>query len=582
MKATIKLKLGAIAVASITAVAILGWNSHTTIAKVEHELYNSEFLAEVDDSVNDMRINRLQAVLSMFEVLEQHDGVTSLTEMEDEIVKMETASVKMKEFMVKLEQQNNKNMEKTGEHLFDPKIITETLKHVEELAQIVGVDVVAALRKNASPEEIKTILQPVQEHRQTLAKEFREIDETLAKELADDNKILHEDITKADKLGLIVAGIALVFLTIFVTTTALSITRPLRRISSEVEVMSEGNYGNDISGADRGDEIGDMARSLNHNVKKIREIVGNIQVSSSSVAASAEEISSASMDLSKRTESQASTLEQTAASMEQITGTVRSNAKNSQEANTFATEARAVAQEGGEVVKKVVGAMEKITTSSTKIADIISVIDEIAFQTNLLALNAAVEAARAGDAGKGFAVVADEVRALAGRSSQASKEIKELINQSVNQVKDGSVLVEKAGTTLDKVVDSFNKLAALISEITVAGEEQSQGINEINSAVSQMDAATQENAAMVEESTASAQTLSELAQNLNELLTFFKFEATEQSSAPVAEVKPAPKKVKTTPKPVAKIANNNQADFKPKKVASAAPVKSASEGWEEF
>ncbi len=348
----------------------------------------------------------------------------------------------------------------------------------------------------------------------------------------------------------------------------------LNEIKEVITSLAEGDLTKKIDGEYQGmfDEI---KQAVNETIEKLKQISGEIKEAAGSVSASAGEISSSSADLSKRTEGQASTLEQTAASMEEITGTVRSNAKNSQDANTFATEAKAVAQEGGDVVKRVVGAMEKITASSTKISDIISVIDEIAFQTNLLALNAAVEAARAGDAGKGFAVVADEVRALAGRSSAASKQIKELINQSVDQVKDGSSLVEKAGVTLDKVVDSFNKLAGLISEITVAGEEQAQGINEINTAVSQMDSATQENAAMVEEATASAQTLSELATNLNDLVGFFKVDENDQPKAPVkAAVKPAQKKIAGTA--------NVKVSPAPKKVASAAPAKGSDEGWEEF
>jgi PAS domain S-box-containing protein len=335
--------------------------------------------------------------------------------------------------------------------------------------------------------------------------------------------------------------------------------------------LAQGDLTKNIEGEYQG-IFYDIKSSVNETIERLKQTANDIKSASTSVAASAGEISSASADLSRRTESQASTLEETAASMEEITGTVRTNSKNAQDANLFAQDAKQVAEEGGEVVKKVVGAMEKISASSTKISDIISVIDEIAFQTNLLALNAAVEAARAGDAGKGFAVVAEEVRALAGRSASASKEIKELISQSVNQVKDGSGLVDKAGQTLQKVVDSFNKLANLISEITVASEEQSSAINEINSAVSQMDAATQENAAMVEESTASAQTLSELAGNLNDLVGFFKVDEDD------AVVKSSQKKIaNSAPKNAPKIATKTKAS---KPVQSAAA--DLTQGWEEF
>jgi methyl-accepting chemotaxis protein len=290
---------------------------------------------------------------------------------------------------------------------------------------------------------------------------------------------------------------------------------------SVLQSLAQGDLTIDMKGKYDG-VFSAIKEAINSTLSKLTHISGNIKESTGSLSSSANEISSASADLSQRTENQASTLEQTAASMEEITSTVENNSKNARDANIFAHDAKAIAQEGGDVVKKVVGAMEKITSSSAKIADIIGVIDEIAFQTNLLALNAAVEAARAGDAGKGFAVVASEVRALAGRSSQASKEIKELINESVCQVKDGSVLVEKAGTTLDKVVDSFNKLAGIISDISISSEEQTRGIAEINLAITQLDSATQENAAMVEETTASAQLLTQLAKNLNNLVGFFK------------------------------------------------------------
>jgi methyl-accepting chemotaxis protein len=290
---------------------------------------------------------------------------------------------------------------------------------------------------------------------------------------------------------------------------------------SVLQSLAQGDLTIDMKGKYDG-VFSAIKEAINSTLSKLTQISGNIKESTGALSSSANEISSASADLSQRTENQASTLEQTAASMEEITSTVENNSKNARDANIFAHDAKAIAQEGGDVVKKVVGAMEKITSSSAKIADIIGVIDEIAFQTNLLALNAAVEAARAGDAGKGFAVVASEVRALAGRSSQASKQIKDLISESVCQVKDGSVLVEKAGTTLDKVVDSFNKLAGIISDISISSEEQTRGIAEINLAITQLDSATQENAAMVEETTASAQLLTQLANNLNNLVGFFK------------------------------------------------------------
>lgn len=361
-----------------------------------------------------------------------------------------------------------------------------------------------------------------------------------------------------------------------------TISAPLNETIKVLQSLAEGDLTKTIDGNYQG-MFAEIKTSINETIGKLKQITSEIKDAARNVSGSSSEISAASSDLSRRTESQASTLEQTAASMEEITGAVTQNTKNARDANQFASEATTVALEGGEVVKKVVDAMGRITESSTKIADIISVIDEIAFQTNLLALNAAVEAARAGDAGKGFAVVADEVRSLAGRSATASKEIKNLIQQSVHQVKDGSELVDKAGVTLEKVIESFNKLAILIADISNASEEQSTGINEINSAVSQMDATTQENAAMVEQQTAAAQTLTQLAGDLMTLINFFKSDEGNDYYE-----QPKPVKKLASP-PAAK--SNGKISAKPKnklngashpKLSPRPAAEPAAAGWEEF
>ncbi len=273
------------------------------------------------------------------------------------------------------------------------------------------------------------------------------------------------------------------------------------------------------------DELTQIASAFNRFVDKIAAVLVQIRASSESVRLSTSEIASGNQDLSARTEQQASSLEETAAAMEQLTATVQQNAENARQANQLATGASDVATHGGAVVGQVVQTMGGIEASSRKIADIIGVIDGIAFQTNILALNAAVEAARAGEQGRGFAVVASEVRTLAQRSATAAKEIKSLIDDSVSQVAAGSRLVQDAGATMDKVVDSVRRVTAIVAEISNASQEQSTGIAEIGGAVSQMDQATQQNAALVEEATAAAQSLQQQAAQLADAVAGFKLEA---------------------------------------------------------
>jgi methyl-accepting chemotaxis protein len=266
--------------------------------------------------------------------------------------------------------------------------------------------------------------------------------------------------------------------------------------------------------------------SLLHAIKSMRDaftgIVGRVRQGSESVATASSEIAHGNMDLSQRTEEQASALEQTAASMEQLSATVRQNADNAKQANQLAQGASSVAIQGGEVVGQVVETMKGINDSSKKIADIIGVIDGIAFQTNILALNAAVEAARAGEQGRGFAVVASEVRSLAGRSADAAKEIKRLIHDSVERVERGTALVDSAGSTMTEVVTSIRRVTDIMGEITAASVEQSQGVAQVGDAVTQMDQATQQNAALVEESAAAAESLKLQAAQLVEVVAVFK------------------------------------------------------------
>ncbi|QYY25980.1 methyl-accepting chemotaxis protein [Diaphorobacter sp. MNS-0] len=296
-----------------------------------------------------------------------------------------------------------------------------------------------------------------------------------------------------------------------------SVTGPLQLAVRGAGLIAEGDLTQSIQAHGR-DEAAALLKALGHMQGNLARVVAGVRANAESVASASAEISQGNHDLSGRTESQASALEETAASMEQLGATVRQNADNARQANQLAMNASTVAVQGGEVVDT----MRGINESSRKIADIIGVIDGIAFQTNILALNAAVEAARAGEQGRGFAVVAGEVRALAQRSAEAAKEIKQLITASVERVEQGSQLVDKAGATMTEVVTAIRRVTDIMGEISAASSEQSAGVAQVGEAITQMDQATQQNAALVEEMAAAASSLSGQARELVEAVAVFK------------------------------------------------------------
>jgi len=300
-----------------------------------------------------------------------------------------------------------------------------------------------------------------------------------------------------------------------------SIVVPLRETSRVIQKLAEGDLRDMVTGEFEG-EFADLREAVNSCLSNLSSMVTQILKSSEFTSNSSSEISKGNEDLSQRTEQQASSLEETASAMGEITETVKQNADNSGKANELGADAQAEAERGGSVVNEAIMAMREINDSSKKIADIIGVIDEIAFQTNLLALNAAVEAARAGEQGRGFAVVASEVRNLAQRSALAAKEIKGLINDSIQKVDEGSRLVDESGETLVSIVTAVQKVSAIIGDISVASHEQATGIQQVNKAIAQMDHATQQNAALVEEVSAASQAMDQESRSLNKLITFFK------------------------------------------------------------
>ncbi|MBZ3930396.1 methyl-accepting chemotaxis protein [Xanthomonas citri] len=347
----------------------------------------------------------------------------------------------------------------------------------------------------------------------------------------------------------------------------------LQSLSGLLQSIAAGDLTARMSGEFHG-VFAQMRDDANATATQLAEIVSGIKASATSIRGAASEIAAGNQDLSQRTEQQAANLEETAASMEELTSTVKQNAESARQANQLAIGAASVASQGGEIVSKVVGTMSGIEASSKKIADIISVIDGIAFQTNILALNAAVEAARAGEQGRGFAVVASEVRTLAQRSSGAAKEIKDLIADSVERVAAGSVLVNTAGRTMSELVTSVQRVTDIMGEISAASQEQSAGIEQVNQTVTQMDETTQQNAALVEEATAAARSLEEQAVGLTEAVAVFKTEQGTASTVRTASVAKAAPAVRAKLTSIA-----GTAAAKPRAVAASTTVETS---WQEF
>ena len=355
------------------------------------------------------------------------------------------------------------------------------------------------------------------------------------------------------------------------------------QVSQVAQRAAEGDLTSRVTVSSK-DELGTLGSAMNMMLDNIANVVGEVRQAADHVSTASSEITQGNEDLSQRTSAQAGALEETSASMEEMTSTIKQNADNAKQANQLAVTAREVAEKGGAVTDKAVNAMDEINKSSKKIADIINVIDEIAFQTNLLALNAAVEAARAGEQGRGFAVVASEVRNLAQRSATAAKEIKTLINESVEKVGDGSALVNQSGQTLSEIVNSVKRVTDIIAEISAASQEQASGIDQVNKAVMQMDQGTQQNAALVEEATSASQSMKQQAGALLEQVAFFKITEASSGLAPREPMRPTSGS-KSTAAPKAKDPSHVKAPVK----AAPQPVgvgsgngKSVSKGDDDF
>ena len=365
-------------------------------------------------------------------------------------------------------------------------------------------------------------------------KRFAEMQITAADGVA--NSII-DTYTSTRTLLIELGLLAIVVGVVFAWRITRSITHPIRAAVKVAETVAAGDLTSTILVASR-DETGQLMHALKTMNDSLVAIVGQVRSGTDTIATASSEIAAGNQDLSSRTEQQASSLEETASSMEELTSTVKQNTDNARQANKLAGDAADIASRGGAVVADVVSTMGDINASSKKIVDIISVIDGIAFQTNILALNAAVEAARAGEQGRGFAVVATEVRNLAQRSSAAAKEIKGLIDDSVQKVDAGTRLVDKAGRTMEEIVQSIGFVTSIMSEISNASEEQSAGIEQVNQAISEMDQVTQQNAALVEEASAAAEAMQEQASELAQVVSVFRLD-TSAAAAPARASRPA-------------------------------------------
>jgi methyl-accepting chemotaxis protein len=445
----------------------------------------------------------------------------------------------------------------------------------------------------AMNEEAKKSFQVLDDHLSDLVDLNAKIAESTNKDAAKS-----ANTTRVYSISLIVAAV-LVSVALGFAITA-SITGPLQEGILFSKAVAAGDLTASID-VDGRDEVSRLMQALMSMKEALVKVVTSVREGSQSVATASAEIAQGNSDLSSRTEQQASALQETAASMEQLGATVRQNAEAARQANKLATSASAVAVKGGQVVGQVVETMKGINESSRKISDIISVIDGIAFQTNILALNAAVEAARAGDQGRGFAVVASEVRSLAGRSAEAAKEIKGLINASVERVEQGTSLVDQAGVTMTEVVSSIRRVTDIVGEISSASDEQATGVSQVSEAVIQMDSATQQNAALVEQMAAAATSLKSQAGELVQTVSLFKLGL--QGSLPRVQVRVAnpastsfqghERRQTSTSNPVPKssaasaaAAKSNVAFAKPKPLQTpmrqAQPASTAGDEWETF
>jgi len=548
--------------AAVVTIGIVKMNSiEAGVDNVMRAGRNELLAMNIRDGINNMRRYQLNSL-----------AVSA----EDRAKEMERVTTEGKETVKRADE-----LEKAQRNAETKKLAASIRELAEKYAR--GHEHVVKLSQEGKLEQMKELIQGDERKVQRAA--TAETENFL--KIQADRKAKAEELTEREQktamvLMLALLGGALVLAVIVALIIARSITAPVAEAVRVAEALSKGDLRQNVE-ARSNDEIGRLMVALKGTVVQLGSIVGRIKETSDMVNTASREIAQGNSDLSQRTEEQASALEETSASMQQMTATVGQNAQNAKKVNDLAAQASSVAAKGGEVVKEAVGTMNGITASSKKIADIIGVIDGIAFQTNILALNAAVEAARAGEQGRGFAVVASEVRSLAQRSAAAAKEIKDLITDSVSKVDAGSRQVNDAGRTMEEIVASVKKVTSLIAEITAASQEQAQGIEQVSETMTQLEKVTQQNAAMVEEASAAAGSLEEQSRALASAVATFQLNAEHAITAPAPKATPRvveARKPSEVKKPVAEKKHDIHAI-----AAKAKPTKGnghLEEGWQEF
>jgi len=427
------------------------------------------------------------------------------------------------------------------------------LQKIKESADAYRVAMNKVVEMKTSGASIEEIDKTVKGADRPLGKAFDELLERAQEETIAVSQSISSTATSRRRQTIFIGVLAAVLSALFAWLTTVGITRPLQGAVEAADAVARGDLTQRIEVTSR-DEVGQLLQALKNMNASLVGIVGDVHDTTDSIAIAAQEIAAGNSDLSQRTEEQASNLEETASSMEELTSTVKQNAENAKHANQLAANASDIAVKGGQAVNEVVDTMASISASSKKIADIISVIEGIAFQTNILALNAAVEAARAGEQGRGFAVLSAEVRNLAQRSAAAAKEITALIAASVDKVDAGTKQVDQAGATMNEIVMAVKRVTDIMAEISTASDEQSAGIEEVNQAIAQMDDVTQQNAALVEEAAAAAETMQEQADRLSVAVSVFKLEERMRGTV-VARHAAQPQKAVTAPRKVRELAN---------------------------